>query len=115
MGRLRKNDTGERRTAFAGYYVTPTELAEIDRRAASAGYSRSDFNRIVILSDLKAPAPPARDPEAIRAVKAEINHLGVNVNQMTRLSHEHHAAPSLKALEGIYERLLAIYEKVMAL
>jgi hypothetical protein len=40
--RYRAEDRGERRTAFVGFQVTPTERAELERRAAKAGRSLSD-------------------------------------------------------------------------
>ena len=61
---------------------------ELEFRAASVGMTLSEFARIVLLSDLKAPAPSARDPQAIRALAVEITRVGNNVNQLAKIANE---------------------------
>jgi hypothetical protein len=115
MARLRKDDTGERRTAFLGFQLTPAERAEIDRRAAVTGRHVSDYGRMVLLSPLKAPAPSARDPQAIRELAGAISRVGNNWNQMTHLAHEHGALPTEKALAAVMDEIIAALDKVRAL
>lgn len=115
MARRQKKDTGERLTAYFGFQVTPAQKAELERRAKATGYSPSEFARIVLLSDLKAPAPSARDPAAIRALAVEISRVGNNINQLAHVANERRALPLESQLRDISERLIAALDKVSAL
>jgi hypothetical protein len=114
MARPRKENKDELRTDFFGFQVTPAERAEIDRRAASSGLHRSEWGRRILLSDLKAPAPPARDPAVINAVVVELNHHGNNLNQLTRIANERRDMPSAKALAEVLALIKATLEKLFA-
>ena len=59
MARLRKEYVRDRRTAGLRLQLTPSERIELEFRAASVGMSLSKFCRIILLSDLKKPAPSA--------------------------------------------------------
>jgi len=102
-------------TAFIGFYVTPAERAELDARAAAIGCNRSSFCRMVLLSPEQAPAPRARDPDAVRAIKVEISRVCNNVRQLRRVADEGRAAPTQRELAALSARLEAIYERAMAL
>jgi hypothetical protein len=115
MARRSKEDATERLTEFFGFQVTPAQKAELERRALATGRTPSDFARIVLLSDLKAPAPSARDPAVIRALTVEISRVGNNVNQLAHIANERHAAPQEKTLQEIARRIIAALDKVMAL
>ena len=115
MARYRADDSGERRTAFLGIHLTPSERGELERRAAATGRTLSDFARIVLLSDLKAPAPSARDPRAIRELTVEITRVGTNQNQLTKLAHQLHAVPQEAEYRQVADRIVAALDKVMAL
>ena len=115
MARRRKDDASERRTGFVGFFVTPTERAALDARAASIGSSLSEFIRIVTLSDLKKPAPNARDPQSIRALKVEISRVGTNLNQLAHIANEQRALPSQQELKEAIDQIMAALEKVMQL
>jgi len=115
MARRTKEDTGERRTAFVGFYVAPPERAELVARAADTGRSLSDFARIVLLSDLKKPAPNARDPRSIKALAAEIARIGNNLNQLARIANERRAVPSERELRDVAEMVKSAISKVIAL
>jgi hypothetical protein len=62
-----------------------------------------------------APAPSARDPRAIRALRVEIRRVGNNLNQLTKLAHEKRAVPQERALAEVAERIIAALDKVEAL
>jgi hypothetical protein len=117
MARRQKQDAGERRTAALRLQLTPSERAELDARAASTGRSLSDFARLVLLSDLKKPAPSARDPAALRALAVGISRLGNNHNQISKHANERKALPpELDAvLLAVSQRIIAALEKVMEL
>jgi hypothetical protein len=112
MARRRKQDAGERRTAALRLQLTPTERAEIDRRAAAFGRRVSDFGRTVLLSDLKAPAPPARDRASVQGVRAQIRHAGNNLNQLTHIANQRGDLPSQKLLAAAIEEVVAALRKV---
>ena len=114
MARRSKADAGERRTSFLGVQLTPTERAILEQRAATTGLSLSEFARIVLLSDLKAPAPSARDPQAIRALAVEITRVGNNVNQLAKIANETRALPHERQLREVATLIKATLEKVTA-
>lgn len=117
MARRKKQDEAERFTEFYGFQCTPSWKAELERRAQANGRSPSEFGRLVLLSDEKAPAPTARDPAAIRELRAEIRRLGNNYNQIARHANERkNLPPELDAvLKGVSQLIMAALEKVRAL
>jgi len=115
MARPRKENKAELRTEHLGFYVTPAERAEIDRRAAATGRHVSEYSRMVLLSPLKAPAPSARDPAAINALLIEFAREGNNLNQLTRIANERRDMPSAKALGEALSHLRAVMQKVLEL
>lgn len=114
MARPRKN-AAEMRTAFVGFQLTPTERAEIDRRAALVGRHVSAYCRTVLLSNLNTPAPSARDPAAINALMVEFSRQGNNLNQMSHHANATGDLPSRKILADMAAMLRAAVEKVLAL
>lgn len=114
MARRSKEDGGERHTAFVGVHLTPSQHAELERRAALAGRSVSEFARIVLLSDLKSPAPAARDPAALRTLAVEITRVGTNVNQMAKIANETRSLPHERQLREVASLIKATLEKVTA-
>ena len=114
MARRSKEDGGERYTAFLGVHLTPSQYALVEQRAQTAGLSVSEFARIVLLSDLKAPAPPARDPQALRELAAQISHVGNNVNQLAKIANETRAVPHERHLREVAAVIKATLEKVIA-
>jgi hypothetical protein len=115
MARRKKHEAAEFRTAFAGFQLMPTERAELERRAAVTGRKLSDYCRIVLLSDIKAPAPSVRDPAAINALVIEFVREGNNLNQLARIANERHDLPSAQALGEVLALIKAGIAKVLAL
>src|SRR5271165_718806 len=115
MARYRAEDRGERRTAFVGFQVTPTERVELERRAAKAGRSLSDFARIVLLSDLKDPAPAEHDPEAIRSLAFQLSKIGTNLNQLAKVANERRVLPREAELKGVADQIVRTLDKVLTL
>jgi hypothetical protein len=64
---------------------------------------------------VESAAPPARDPAAINAVALELVREGNNLNQLTKLAHEHHDMPSAKALGEVLALIKANLEKLFKL
>ena len=112
MARRSKEDASERRTAGLRLQLTPSERATLEQRAQTTGLTLSEFARVVLLSDLKAPAPSARDPQAIRALAVEITRVGVNVNQMAKIANETRALPHERHLREVAAEIKATLEKV---
>jgi Bacterial mobilisation protein (MobC) len=115
MARYRKQDAAERRTAFFGFQLTPTERAKLERRAAASGLHLSEYCRRMALSDAREPAPAARDPAALRGIRAEIAHVGNNWNQMTHHVNATGDVPSQKVLKEIGDAIMAALKKVREL
>ena len=100
------------RTAHIGIQLTTAERAEIERRAKATGNTLSDFARIVLLSDLKAPAPPARDSEAINALAFQLSKIGTNLNQLAKVANETRALPREAELKAVTDKIVAALDKV---
>ena len=115
MGRRRKDDTTEKRTVALNVQLTPSERAEIDKRAARYGKTPSEFTRIVLLSDLKDPPPTPRDSAGLRAVAVEIARVGNNLNQLARVANETRSAPQQRELSAVADEIIKALNKVMAL
>jgi hypothetical protein len=104
-----------RRTSALHVQLTPAEKAEIAERARKSGNRVSDFARIVLLSDLKAPSPPARDPEAIRALAFQLSKIGTNLNQLAKIANETRALPQETELRIVSAQIAAALERVIEL
>ena len=115
MARRRRDDESERRIAAIKVQLTPSERAELDRRAAMTGLQLSEFCRVVLLSDVKAPAPPARDPDLIRKLMNEIMRVGSNLNQLARIANERRDLPRYAELKAVEEKIVAALERVIEL
>ncbi|MBV8843277.1 MAG: plasmid mobilization relaxosome protein MobC [Bryobacterales bacterium] len=94
MGRYEKNYTGERRTEFIGFYVTPSERRQIEEAATEAGSpTLSDWARDLLLARSAQAAmlrAQRRNPEAkgimdaFHASAQALNAVGNNLNQIAR-------------------------------
>lgn len=111
MGRYEKNYTGERRTEFIGFYVTPSERRQIEDAAKETGASLSEWARELLLARSTQAAMlrvRRRNPEAkaimdaLRAAARELNASGNNLNQIARAYNATGAPPDMVTL---YEAL----------
>ena len=83
MARPRKQKSDSRGESVS-FRLTPDELAAVEARAKKAGLTRSDYLRRMALKGKISVAPPARlDFKLV----AELNRIGVNLNQMTRAAN----------------------------
>lgn len=115
MARYRANDIGERRTSALRVQLTPTERTTLDARAAAYGCTLSDFARVVLLSDLKEPAPPARDPAAINALAFQLSKIGTNLNQLAKIANERRVLPRERDFEEVEGQIADALRRVMEL
>ena len=84
MARYDRGFDGERRTAFLGIQLTPTERAELEAAAQEVGARVSTFARELLLR--RGPAVVAgtrRNPEAAGLMR-ELNAIGNLLNQIAR-------------------------------
>ncbi|WP_267406931.1 plasmid mobilization relaxosome protein MobC [Methylobacterium sp. GC_Met_1] len=120
MARPKKDIAPEnRRTRCVTMKVSDAEHEVLHRRAAkvfgvSGGYV-GEYSRLILLSDWKNPPPPARSPEVIRELAAEIRRVGNNVNQLAHLAHLNRSLPAEKELQEVIKKLIETLEAVQAL
>ena len=105
----------KKRTALLGVKFTPDEKAEIERRAKASGNRLSDYVRIVLLSELKAPLPSKTDPEAVNALAFQLSKIGTNLNQLAKVANETHRLALETELSVLIAQLAAIMAHVMEL
>jgi hypothetical protein len=85
MGRYERRYTGERRTEFLGFYLTPSEWGELKEAAKGQGVENlSAFARELMFRRAAAVvAATRRNPEA-KAIGDELRAVGINLNQLQR-------------------------------
>ena len=84
MARWKRDYAGERRTAYLGLKLTPSERDELDAAAATQGANPSDFAREMLFRRSAAVvAATRRNPEA-SALRDELRAIGNNLNQIAR-------------------------------
>jgi hypothetical protein len=93
MPRYERNYTGEKRTEFLGFQLTPSERRQIEDAAREAGASLSQWARDLLLARSTEAAmlrARRRNPEAKAIIDAmdtaghELQAIGNNLNQITR-------------------------------
>ena len=103
------------RTKLLGVKLTPAEKKEIEERAKASGNRLSDYARIVLLSDLKAPMPPARDYEAIKAIAFQLSKIGTNLNQLAHVANERRDLPREAEFMALADKIVTALDKVYGL
>lgn len=84
MARPKRSDSGERRTAFLGIWLTPAELESLREIAKGQGVQLSQFSRELLFRRAAAVvASTRRNPEAADLMR-ELSALGNNLNQISR-------------------------------
>lgn len=91
IGRPRKAQGEARDDRLPRLRVTTAERATVEAAAAMAGLELSEFCRRAILGQ-RIAAAPARLAQA--QLLAEINRIGVNLNQLTRAANAGRPMPS---------------------
>jgi hypothetical protein len=87
MARYDRGFDGERRTAFLGIQLTPTERADLDAAAHEVGAPVSAFARELLLRrGATVVASTRRNPEAAKLMR-ELNAIGNLLNQIARHLH----------------------------
>ena len=81
MPRYERNYTGEKRTEFLGFQLTPSERRQIEDAAKEAGVRLSDWARDLLLA---RSTEAAAIMQALDAAAHELNAVGNNLNQIAR-------------------------------
>ena len=115
MARRQANDASERMTVHVGFYVTPSERADLDARAARTGESVSQLCRRVLLAEPGREPLPPHNAKAINDLTLALVRIGTNVNQMAYRANETRRVPEERYLREMGERIIAALDKVTAL
>jgi uncharacterized protein (DUF1778 family) len=115
MARYEKTYAGERRSAFLGLHLTPSERAELDSAAAVQGASVSDYSRELLFRRSAAVvAGTRRNPEAA-ALARQLSALGNNLNQIARHANATREPPSLEPLDELLDLIKQALSRVIRL
>ena len=118
MARYDQSYVGDRRTASVHVQLTPGERAELETAAAGAGStSLSAYVRTLCLrrlGDAPRVAGARSNPDA-RWLFYELNAIGNNLNQLTRIANTHRALPAADELRAITSLVRAAIARVIAL
>ena len=101
----------QKRDQFLRVRLTPDEQSAVVARAAQAGIAMSDYARDLLLRGRIeiVSAPPALSIEAI----TELNRIGVNLNQLTRIANATGEMPA--RLPSTLDRINALLDEAMDL
>lgn len=115
MARPTKNDHEKRNAQLPAVRVTEAELVHLQSLAAAAGLTQSDFIRQRALSGRVTPSRRRNASSAQTSFIAELNRIGVNLNQIARQlnrgrTHDpHHLDHVLHALTQALEKATRSY------
>ena len=116
MARLRADFSGERRTSHFGLQLTPSERAELERRAQKRGMMLAEFVRACCFltsgQDADAPRRGTRDASAA-AIVAELGRVGNNLNQLARHANETGLIEDHEALRETITELKAAFGRIV--
>lgn len=116
MARLKSSEQGERRTAFIGANVTPSEREEAQRRASVMGRRLSDYLRDAALSDrFPNGMQPKLPPEVLRVLAFELSRIGTNLNQLSHHANATGAMPDRVALDATLNEIVKATEALTRL
>lgn len=104
---------GKRLTSGLCVQFRPDDKAEIVKRAKASGNTLSDFVRIVLLSDLKAPPPPAFDFAKMEDLAFQLSKIGTNFNQMAKVANERRELPREAELKAMAARIFATIDSIL--
>ncbi len=103
MARYARNDASERRTAFLGIQLSPSERAELDAAAKQQGATPSGYARELLFRRSAAVvAATRRNPEAA-ALLRELSAIGNNLNQLARFANTDRRLPAGAAVLAALE------------
>ena len=115
MARYEKTYAGERRTAFVGLHLTPSERAELDSAAALQGANVSDYSRELLFRRSAAVvAGTRRNPEAA-VLARQLSGLGNLLNQIARHANATGELRDAETLEEVLDLIKQALSRVIGL
>jgi uncharacterized protein (DUF1778 family) len=109
MARYKRAHAGEHRTRSIGIKLTPAERTALESAAAAKGARLSEYVRELCLRrSAVAVAGATRNPDA-KALSVELNRIGNNLNQLTRIANTKRTMPhfyELRMLTGMVKTAL---------
>ncbi len=116
MARLKSSEHRERRTAFMGANVTPSEREEALRRASIMGRRLSDYLRLAALSDRFPDTVHSKlPPDVGRMIAFELARIGGNLNQLSYHANATGAMPDRVALDATLNEIVKATEALTRL
>ena len=114
MARLKATHSGEKLTAHFGLQLTPSQRAELDRRAAEAGLLPADYARARLFGLAPDGGRRAARPD-VKELAAQVARVGNNLNQIALRANTAGQVRSEEAVRAALEELAAVWAKVTAL
>ena len=108
MARPTKNEHEKRSTTLPTIRVTPAERVLIEDKAATAGFTITDFVRTMALFEKVSP----RKTKLEATLLVELNRIGVNVNQIAHAANVGRTDPAL--LQTSLDELRQLMAKIDA-
>ena len=115
MARHRKSFTGERLTASYKAKTTPTGRLMAEKYASETGLSLSEYLRAVAERKPVLSKQAGRDPTLLRSIQRELQAQGNNLNQLATVANSRRQIESAADLAELKARLIAVWDKVLAL
>ncbi len=102
-----KKDSDHKRNHLLKIYLTEGEKAKIKKMAKTVGITYSAFGRAVLLDyEFK------KDLLDLRKIRYELNKIGVNLNQLTRIANQNKRLPEVERIAKIERQLLTTLDKL---
>ena len=108
MARPTKNEHEKRSTTLPTIRVTPAERVLIEDKAATAGFTITDFVRTMALFEKVSP----RKTKLEASLLVELNRIGVNINQLAHAANVGRNRPAL--LQTSLDELRQLMAKIDA-
>lgn len=88
-------------------YVTQDERIKLVEMAETVGMSFSSFARAVLLE-----YEIEENPEELRKIRYEVNKIGVNVNQMSKVANQKGVLPAAEELSNLKHLIVTALEEL---
>jgi hypothetical protein len=115
MARYEKTYAGERRTAFVGLHLTPSERAELDSAAALQGANVSDYSRELLFRRSAAIVAGTRHNPEAAALARQLAAIGNLLNQIARHANTTGEIRDVETLDDLLDLIKQALSRVIAL
>ena len=110
MARPKKSTSEKRTHRLPHVRCTPSEYARIQARSSQAGITLSAFVRQMVLEGAVKVTPSVQTPLDFALVN-ELNRIGTNLNQLTRIANTTGQMPG--GLETIWKKLDGVLDQII--